>query len=151
MLVAQQKKRENIAEYILYMYQIEDIIRAFEFDLDAILENFVKPQLPDASFMSQHREWYTDLMRQMKAQNIVAVFEAATPFIDELKSKSDLKDKNHIEIAFHGMYMKLLLKLQKKEISPETEEAFDAMRVMLAYLSRGYHKMKSGDLDFLQN
>jgi hypothetical protein len=47
--------------------------------------------------------------------------------------------------------MKLLLKLQKKEISPETEEAFDAMRVMLAYLSRGYHKMKSGDLDFLQN
>ena len=183
MLVAQQKKRENIAEYILYMYQIEDIIRAFEFDLDAILENFVKPQLPDASFMSQHREWYTDLMRQMKAQNIVksghlndtqeilvelsylhntllnmtkdekylAVFEAATPFIDELKSKSDLKDKNHIEISFHGMYMKLLLKLQKKEISPETEEAFDAMRVMLAYLSRGYHKMKSGDLDFLQN
>ncbi|MDC3252913.1 DUF4924 family protein [Crocinitomicaceae bacterium] len=183
MLVAQQKRKENIAEYILYMYQIEDIIRAFNFDLDAILESFVKPQLPDASFINQHREWYADLMRQMKAKNIVksghlndtqeilvelsylhntllnmtkdekymAVFEAATPFIDELKSKSDLQDKNQIEIAFHGMYMKLLLKLQKKEISPETEEAFDAMRIMLAYLSRGYHKMKSGDLDFLKN
>jgi hypothetical protein len=47
--------------------------------------------------------------------------------------------------------MKLLLRLQKKEISAETEEAFDSMRIMLAYLSRGYHKMKSGDLDFLKN
>jgi hypothetical protein len=46
--------------------------------------------------------------------------------------------------------MKLLLKLQKKEISPESEEAFDSMRMLLAYLSKSYHKMKSGDVDFLK-
>ena len=71
--------------------------------------------------------------------------------INDFKQKSNLKDKNDIEIAFHAMYMKLLLRLQKKEISAETEDAFDSMRIMLAYLSRGYHKMKSGDLDFLKN
>ena len=79
------------------------------------------------------------------------VFEAASPFIDEFKQRSDLKDKNYIEIAFHALYMKLLLRLQKKDITQESEEAFDAMRMMLAYLSRAYHKMKSGDLDFLNN
>jgi hypothetical protein len=47
--------------------------------------------------------------------------------------------------------MKLLLKLQKKEISAETEEAFDSMRVMLAYLARTYHQMKSGELNFFNN
>lgn len=183
MLIAQQKKNENIAEYILYMYQVEDIIRAFKFDIDAILANYVQPQLPDSSFLNQYNTWYTSLIQQMKSQKIeqtghlvdtqeimielsylhntllnttkdekyIALFDVATKYIDELKAKSNLKDKNQVEIAFHGMYMKLLLKLQKKEISPETEEAFDSMRILLAYLSRGYHKMKAGDLDFLQN
>lgn len=183
MQIAQQKKQQNIAEYIIYMYQVEDIIRAFKLDIDAIMEHYVLPQLPDRSFEKQYREWYEDLIRQMKIQRIEqsghlnelkeiiielsylhntllnmtkdvkyqGVFDRALPAIEDFKAKSNLKDKNHIEIAFHGMYMKLLLKLQKKEISAETEEAFDAMRMMLAYLGRAYHKMKSGDLDFLQN
>lgn len=183
MLIAQQKKEQNIAEYIVYMYQIEDVIRAFHLDVDAIMDNFVLPQLPDRSFEKQYREWYTGLVRQMKAQKIEekghlvemneimmeltylhttllnmtkdekyqGVFERALPALEDFKSRSNLKEKNHIEVAFHAMYMKLLMKLQKKEISAETEEGFDSMRMMLAYLARGYHKMKSGDLDFLKN
>ena len=34
MFVAQHKQQENIAEYILYMFQIEDLIRAYNFDLE---------------------------------------------------------------------------------------------------------------------
>lgn len=183
MLIAEQKKNENIAEYILYMYQIEDIIRAYNFDIERILEQYVQPQLPDASFLGQYRDWYTSLIRDMKSQRIeksghlmllkeilielsylhttllnvandpkyVSVFDAANKYIEEFKAKSNLKDKNHVEIAFHAMYMKLLLRLQKKEISSETEEAFDAMRMFLAYLGRSYHRMKQGDLDFLKN
>lgn len=183
MQTAQQKQNQNIAEYILYMYQVEDVIRAYKFDVETIISNYVQPQLPDESFIPQYRNWYISLVQQMKSQkidrighlsslqevlveisylhntllnvtkdqNYIGVFEKASSVIDEFKEKSDLKDKNHIEIAFHAMYMKLLLRLQKKEISPETEDAFDAMRIMLAYLSRAYHKMKAGDLDFLKN
>lgn len=183
MQISQQKLQENIAEYILYMYQIEDIIRACNFDIDVILNNYVKPQLPDDSFIGQYTDWYKKLISEMKANGIqkeghlaslqeimiemsylhntlinmtkdqkyIDIFEAAAPFIEEFKEKSDLKNMNQIEVAFHALYMKLLLKLQKKEISAETEEAFDSMRIMLAYLTRGYHKMKAGDLDFLQN
>ncbi len=183
MLIAQQKKDQNIAEYIVYMYQIEDIIRAFKLDVDAIMNNFVLPQLPDRSFEAQYRNWYEGLVKQMKVQKIeekghlaelneiivelsylhqtllnmakdekyAGIFERALPLMEDFKSRSNLKEKNHIEIAFHAMYMKLLMKLQKKEISAETEDAFDSMRMLLAYLGRSYHKMKSGDLDFLQN
>ncbi len=183
MLVAEQKKNSNIAEYILYMYQIEDVIRAYKLDLDAIMENYVKPQLPDESFLSQYRKWYNSLILQMRSEKIEKkghllsiqevlvelsylhntllnltdndkykdIFGVAGPHIEEFRLKSDLKDKNAIEIAFNALYMKLLLRLQKKEISPASEEAFDSMRVMLAFLSRSYVQMKKGDLDFLNN
>jgi hypothetical protein len=47
--------------------------------------------------------------------------------------------------------MKLLLRLQKKEINSASEEAFDAMRILIAYLSKSYHQMKNGDLNFVNN
>ncbi len=183
MKIAEQKLKENIAEYILYMYQIEDVIRAYQFDLNIIIENYVKPQLPDDSFLSMYSKWYEDLIYKMQSQKILksghlfevnevmveisylhstllnvvndekykVLFEAALPNIEEFKDKSNLKDKNQIEIAFHALYMKLLLRLQKKEISAESEEAFDSMRILLAYLANAYRKMKSGDMDFVNN
>jgi hypothetical protein len=183
MFIAQQKLQENIAEYVIYMYQIEDVIRAYDFNVDHIITDFVQPQLPDQSFLNQYRQWYENLVRQMKAQRLEKVghlhelndilvelsylhntllnlandskyrtlFETATPFIEEFKERSNLKEKNHIEILFHAMYMKMLLRLKKQEISAETEEAFDAMRIMLAYLAKSYKAMKSGELNFFAN
>ena len=183
MLIAQQKKNENIAEYMLYMYQIEDVIRSFNFDVERIVEEFVRPQLPDHSFLAEYRNWYQSLVNEMKSEKITeaghlmqlkeilvelsylhntllnvvndekykTLFEAATPHIDDFREHSNLKDKNLIEICFHALYMKLLLKLQKKEISAETEESFDAMRILLAYLTRAYHQMKSGDGQYWNN
>lgn len=183
MLIAQQKLEENIAEYILYMYQVEDIIRAYNFDLDAIISQYVRPQLPDETFIPQYTKWYKGLIQDMQDQRkqksghllelneilvelsflhntllgqvndvkYTGLVEAAKPYVEEFKEKSNLKDKNDVELLFGAMYMKLLLRLQKKEISPETEEAFDSMRIMLAYLAKAYHKMKRGELDFLSN
>ncbi|MDE6294965.1 MAG: DUF4924 family protein, partial [Muribaculaceae bacterium] len=36
MYTASEKKRENIAEYLLYMWQIEDLIRSYNLDMDRI-------------------------------------------------------------------------------------------------------------------
>lgn len=183
MLIAQQKLEENIAEYILYMYQVEDIIRAYNFDVDAIINQYVRPQLQDEALVPQYTRWYKNLIQDMQEQRkqktghllelneilvelsflhntilgqvndskYIGLVEAAQPYIEEFKEKSNLKDKNDVELLFGAMYMKLLLRLQKKEISPETEEAFDSMRIMLAYLAQAYHKMKRGELDFLSN
>jgi hypothetical protein len=183
MRIAQQKLKENIAEYILYMYQIEDLIRGFQFDLDRIMNEFVRPQLPDESFVPSYRAWYEGLIRDMKSERITEsghrmelqeimvelsylhnslltvvndekyqkLYETATPFIEDLKQKSNLQEKNQIEICFHGLYMKLLLRLQHREISSETEEAFDSMRIILAYLSRAYHQMKNGEGQYWNN
>jgi hypothetical protein len=183
MLIALQKKEENIAEYMLYMYQIEDVIRAYQFDLERIVNEFVRPQLPDASFLEQYRKWYEGLINEMQSEKITetghlfqlreilvelsylhnsllnvvndakykALYEAAIEHIEDFREHSNLKDRNQIEICFQALYMKLLLRLQKKEISQETEDSFDSMRVLLAYLSRAYHRMKSGEGTYWNN
>lgn len=183
MLIAQQKLRENIAEYVLYMYQIEDIIRACDFDLDLIVQKVILPQLPDTSYLEQYKAWYAGLIRDMKSERITesghrmevqevlvelsylhhslltvmndekyrTLLNDATPMMDEFKEHSNLKDKNPVELCFHALYMKLLLRLQKKEISRETEAAFDKMRILLAYLSRAYHQMKNGEGQYWNN
>lgn len=58
MIISSQKKKENIAEYLLYMWQIEDIIRAYKLDLDLIQENIIdKYDIPDSQ-KKEMREWY---------------------------------------------------------------------------------------------
>jgi hypothetical protein len=177
MLIAQQKLQENIAEYIIYMYQIEDIIRSFNLDINLIMNEFINPQIQDDLTRLKYKKWYEDLIRQMKSQKISEsghlfliqeiiielsflhntllnlpnskkykeLFEKSIDHIEAFKEKSNLKNKNHIEIAFHALYMKLLLKLKKTEISIESEESFNAIRDFLAFLSKAYHEMKNGN------
>ena len=183
MLLAHQKQNENIAEYILYMYQMEDIIRAFQFDLESIVQHTVLPITDNEVEIAEYRSWYEGLIREMKAQRIelkghladiqdlvielsylnstlLTVYNdekyktlnnQAVSTLEEFKAKSNLQDKNTIELLLHAMYMKLLMRLKKQEISSETEEAFDTMRIQLAYLVKAYHQMKNGTLSYLQN
>jgi hypothetical protein len=182
MLVAQQKQQENIAEYVLYLFQIEDLIRSLNFDIDRIMESVVRPSLPDRSFEGQYRKWYTDLIQEMKRSNLIKkghldrVMEAmkelvflhntllsvkdenkykslcknSTSSIEEFRGKASMKNHHDVEILSHAMHMKLQFRLRKKEITQETEEALDTMRIQLAFLVREYHKMKSGDYSSMQ-
>ena len=70
MLVAQKKQQENIAEYVLYLFQIEDIVRSLNFDIEQIMEAVVKPNLPDSSFEGQYRSWYADIIKEMKRSGL---------------------------------------------------------------------------------
>ena len=45
MITASQKRKENIAEYLLYMWQIEDLIRANGLDIDKIRANVLELSL----------------------------------------------------------------------------------------------------------
>ncbi len=70
MFIAHELKQKNLAEYLLYMWQVEDLIRAFQFDINKIDEQFITPmQLPDEQH-HQERTWYSDLINMMKAEQV---------------------------------------------------------------------------------
>lgn len=41
MIVAQKLREQNISAYIIYMFQVEDIIRAYGLDVDRICNEYL--------------------------------------------------------------------------------------------------------------
>jgi hypothetical protein len=65
MIMAEQKRKENIAEYLLYMYQVEDMIRANKLDLDSIEATLISKFEVPYEVKRDMREWYKNLIAMM--------------------------------------------------------------------------------------
>lgn len=70
MYIASQKRQQNIAEYLLYMWQVEDIIRAYHFDIDLIKENIIDRYSIDDDQRRQLVEWYESLIDMMRREDV---------------------------------------------------------------------------------
>ncbi|MDD3078114.1 MAG: DUF4924 family protein [Paludibacter sp.] len=71
MFIARKLKKENICEYLLYMWQIEDLIRAFGLNIDLINEKIIKTYPVHSE---QERKdlygWYESLIEMMRLENV---------------------------------------------------------------------------------
>lgn len=181
MLVAQQKRKENIAEYIIYMWQLEDLARAHDLDADALYQFVLGKANLELAVAKAAKIWYQDLctrtgklapgehleevheaMQEMsllhgmlltsiKDPEYLEAFNAAEPSIKELKQRAGSKAIGELEACFNGIYGVFLLELQKKKVSEATKEALVPVREMLKSLSRRYLKMKQGKLELPLN
>lgn len=72
MFIASKIRKENIAEYLLYMWQIEDIIRANSLDLDLIKRNVIDkiPELGEPE-KKQLADWYDSLIDMMRHEEVM--------------------------------------------------------------------------------
>lgn len=142
-------KKNNIAEYILYLWQIEDYLRAFPQQAEA------NQELHDISEM-MHQEDILKKGHLQLAQNALAELEdlhndlldqeatyraamiQLTPSLNILKSKTDRPTMSDIEACLVLLYQIMLLKLQKRQISSETELVQKQATQVLQYLSKTY-------------
>ena len=70
MKIAQQLKEKNIAEYLIYMWQIEDLIRANDCDVDRIEENIVSRYQVSDEERRELTEWYANLASMMREEGV---------------------------------------------------------------------------------
>lgn len=70
MIVASKKRKENIAEYLLYMWQIEDLIRANGLDIDKISTNIIDKFNLDETQRREMTEWYESLIDMMRREGV---------------------------------------------------------------------------------
>lgn len=70
MFFSAQKKKENIAEYMLYMWQLEDMLRACHFEVDMLCEQLVEPLDISEAQKAEARAWYVGIVKQMKQAKI---------------------------------------------------------------------------------
>lgn len=147
-------KKDNIAEYILWLWQMEDYLRAFPEQAEATQE------LHELNEM-MHREGITESGHLQLAQNALAeIEELHTQLLDEeatyraailrlqpslnlLKAKTDRPTMSDIEACFVLLYQIMLLRLQKKDISSETANVQKQVTQLLQYLSKVYYDSKT--------
>ena len=150
MMQMMKSKKDNIAEYILYLWQMEDYLRAFPQNADAT------PELHELNEM-MHREGIVEGGHLALANNALgeledlhsqilnedAMYRAAIirlqPSLNLLKAKTDRPTMSDIEACLVLLYQIMLLKLQKKEITPETTAVQQQATQVLTFLSRTYH------------
>jgi hypothetical protein len=72
MFISQKLRKENIAEYLLYMWQIEDLLRACNMDIDIVREKYLS-RFSELSPTQQkeQEQWYSDLIDMMRSEHIV--------------------------------------------------------------------------------
>ncbi len=144
-----KSKKENIAEYILYLWQIEDYLRAFPQNAEAT------PELHELNEM-MHREGILEGGHLALATNALseveelhaqildedAMYRAAMirlrPALNLLKAKTDRPTMSDIEACFVLLYQIMMLRLQKKEITPETADVQQRATQVLTFLSKAY-------------
>ncbi|MBS2097119.1 DUF4924 family protein [Carboxylicivirga linearis] len=69
MIVANQKKQENIIEYVLYMWQIEDLIRANNVSMANIDKNIIPSYNQSEDTLLEIRDWWANLTEMMQLEN----------------------------------------------------------------------------------
>ena len=180
MFIAKELRKKSIAEYLLYMWQIEDIIRAMGCSLPLIRKAYIN-KFTDYTDEQKEDEidWFGNLVRMMNEEgkrdqghlnindiivrdlvdlhqrllqsNRFPIYNAeyykVLPFIVELRGKGD-KNISEIETCLDALYGIMMLRMQKKEISPETEHAIKEISTFIGMLSDYCLKNETEGLDF---
>ncbi len=68
MFIAQQLRKKNIAEYLLYMWQIEDTIRAFGCSLSRIRREYIDRFDYTDEQKEEEADWFGNLIRMMNQE-----------------------------------------------------------------------------------
>ena len=179
MFIAQELRKNSIVEYLLYMWQVEDIIRAYGCSLSRIRKEYIDSFELDDEQKEEELDWWGNLVRMMNQEgcreqghlqiNKIVVqdltelhaqllqsskfpfynteYYKVLPFIVELRNRGD-KDLTEIETCLNALYGVMMLRLQHKDISPDTKHAIDEITTFLGMLSDYYKKDKTEGLDF---
>ncbi|PTN10094.1 DUF4924 family protein [Mangrovibacterium marinum] len=70
MLIAKEKRKTNIAEYILYIWQLEDLFRALDFDMEKIGSTLVSQFKVDENTRLDIYQYYKNMVLMMEKEQV---------------------------------------------------------------------------------
>lgn len=175
MIVAQQKRKENMVEYLLYMWQVEDLIRANGLDIDKIRETLIEQYDQPATVKAEIVRWYEELIDMMRNEGVTerghlqinrnvilsltelhqsllteprettygALYYKTLPSIVQLRAKAGGAEMPEIETCFTALYGYLLLRMQGRPVSAETQEAMKQIHTFLSFLAAKYKESET--------
>lgn len=183
MLIAQKLQYSSRSEYLLYMWQVEDILRAHHCSIDELREKYLARFDVTAEVRTEMEAWYENLCVMMREEGVTEhghlqinknvieglaevhellidnakypyyrqMYYKVLPYIVELRAKQDAASKEdgmgvaqELELCFELLYGVMLLRLQKKTLSEETQTATKDVSVFLGQLSDYWKANREG-------
>ncbi len=94
MIIAKQKRKENISEYLLYMWQVEDLIRANHLDIEEIKKNVISKYDQPDEVKAEITQWYEELIDMMRSEGV--------------KESGHIQLNKNVIIALTDLHLRLL-------------------------------------------
>ena len=94
MFIAEQLKKKSVAEYLLYMWQVEDTLRAFDLDVERMAREYIPQFGLDAEKSEALRGWYESLIEMMREEGVT--------------EKGHLQVNKNIIILLNDLHVQLL-------------------------------------------
>lgn len=116
MIIAKEKKQKNIAEYILYMWQIEDMLRAVNFDMDKVKKNIITNFNQPPHVLKEIENWYAGLIDLMAIEGVKTAGHLT--FVDNI-----VKELNELHIL-------LLNSLEEQKYQQLFQKAFSNIKAL---------------------
>lgn len=136
MYISQQLKKKNIAEYLLYMWQVEDILRASNFDMEVVKKNIIEPYPALSDEQKQElAQWYEDFINMMHDEHVmwkghVQINKNIIVWLTDLHLRLLHSPKYPYYSAAYYKALPFIVELRAKGADkdvPELETCFDAM------------------------
>lgn len=111
MYIAHKLKKENICEYLLYMWQVEDLIRAFGLNIDNINERIISCfPLKSESERKPLYDWYDSLIEMMRLENIQKTghLQLNKNIIIDLNELHEMLLKSGKDAGYNGKFYHIL-------------------------------------------
>ena len=93
MYIAQKLRSQSVSAYLVYMYQVEDLIRAYGLDADRIAAEYLPRFGYDEEQMKEAKEWYESLARMMKEEG-----KEETGHVQVVRNTIELLEDHHQEL-----------------------------------------------------
>ena len=155
MYIAQQKRKENIAEYILYLWQLEDLLRALKFSPDAIYRTLVEQSGRDEMQKQSLFLWYVELGDLLKSEGKAESghLEHTLHLIKELEALHEVLMKVPAGAEYRRLFLPLSEELPRLRIVlardgvSDMELCFRALYAVMLYRIKGDESKKEVNED----
>ena len=141
------EKKENIIEYLLYMFQIENTLRALDLDEERINREVVTHYDQPEDIMREIRDWYHHLIRMMHEEHLekrghLQYLKNTMNDLYALHKRLLQTSKERIYAEVYRQTVSDIEILKKKINHPEAHEIETALEGIYAYLLLNIHKDK---------
>lgn len=150
MIVAQAKRKENICEYLLYMWQVEDMIRAVGCSVEGIKQHILPRYEVSEEVRTQILGWYEELCTMMlsegkRERGHLDVNRVVLMQLEDLHRRLLADEREYIYSGLHFQVLPAIIQLRGKSVEAQAGDLETCFNAIYGYLTLGLKGQSVGE------